>query len=195
MSDSWSFRTARGRAEVADGHLRVERSPAGFARGTYRKKWVRADRMHKGFFVLSILTTALTCWRLAPAIPTLVESGIGSVTVVQWLPLAALVVVAIAVARKSTGSEEIPLAAVESVTRTARTLRVAHGDDGSESLELDARTDADAEAAVEMLRLKGIRVENHSDADGDEEAKHRESDAEDVNGYVSARARLAEEND
>ncbi|MFC4549269.1 MULTISPECIES: hypothetical protein [Halorussus] len=191
MSDSWSFRTTRGRAEVADGRLRVVRSPVGFARGTYREKWVRADRMHKAFFFLSILTTIATFSRLAPAIPTLVESGVGSVTVVQLFPLAALVVVAIAVARKATGSEDVALAAVESATRTDRTLRVAHGEDGSERLELDARTDADADAAVEMLRLKGVRVENHPEGDGGSER----DGSDDGGRYASVRTRIAEKND
>lgn len=157
MDDSWSFRTERGRAWVADGTLRVERSARSLLRRTCRGKWSQVTVTRKALFVFSGLTTVATFSRLAPAVPALV--GPGSLTAIQWFLLGCLGLLAVGFVWKATRSKAVPLADIESVGRANRTLRVRRGADESDPFELRARTDADAEGAAEVLRLKGVAVE------------------------------------
>lgn len=158
MDDSWSFRTERGLAWVADGDLRVERSARGLLRKPYRKKWTRASTARKGLFVFSTLTSAATFSRLVPAFV-----GSGPVTEIQWFLSGCLCLLVSGFAWKATRSKTIPLAEIESAERTNRTLRLTRDGDESEPVEVRARTDADAEAAAETLRLKGVAVETASE--------------------------------
>jgi len=181
MDDSWSFRTERGRAWVADGLLRTRGSVVGFARSVYHERWERADGAWKLLYLFSFAGTATWFGNVVPALEALV--GPTAVDGIQWFTLVAAALVVLVTVRQIGRAKRVPLERVETAQREGRTLTVEYDRrDGwrsrlgldaltrseNRSLEIDALTDADAEQAVEALRLKGVTVEDRGGDPSDE---------------------------
>lgn len=176
MVDDRAFRTVRGRGVVADGRLRVERSPVELLRGAYREKWTRNDPASKVLALFSFAGMAMLLRRVAGAVRALLRDG--AVSSSQWLVLGAIALVTLAVVRKLVRTADVPLRRIESVTLADRTLGVEYAEDGdAETLEIDARTEDDAAQAVELLRFKGVQVENRGEDAGSSEEDESEDDA------------------
>ena len=181
MDDSWSFRTERGRAWVANGSLHTRGSVVGFVRSVYHERWKRADGAWKVLYLFSFVGTATWLGNVLPALEALV--GPAAVDGIQWFTLAAATLVGLLVAWQIGRTKRISLERVGTARREGRTLEIEYDDhDGWRSrlgsdalargedrtLEVDALTDEDADRAVEALRLKGVTVEDRGGDPDDE---------------------------
>lgn len=181
MTDEWTFPTNRGRATVADGNLRVERSPASILRGAFREKWARSEWKGKALFAVSIFGILRLVVRVVPAVESLV--GPGDLTGTQWISLVAVAVVALVIAWRVARTTTLPLDSIDRVERDDTSLTMYYAEDGERTTdELDLPTEAAADDAVETLRLKGVSAK-------------REPPSEDsgTGEYESVRSRRAAE--
>lgn len=71
-----------------------------------------------------------------------------------------------ALLKSAVGRRTVPLHRVASVRRVDdTTVRVSYADSDTDEVDVDALTEADADEAVEILRLKGVAVDGDRDAD------------------------------
>ncbi len=158
MRDKWSVRTERGALSVRDGLLRVRTTPRSVFSGILSQKWWRARVKRRGLFLLSVCTTA---WGIQGLLSTAMSGGPD-----DWFSYAllagGLACMAFAFANDVRNRNlTIPLSAVESVEQPTDglTLRISHSEsDDPETTEIEFRSEASVERAVEQLRYKGIRV-------------------------------------
>lgn len=167
MTDEWKFRTARGRGRVGGGKLRVENSLVGVA----RKQWVERRNRSRLLFVFSTLTTLGGLYKVVDAGRALAD---GSAESWHVLMLAAFGLVALVLLRRILRTRTVPLRRIRSVRRTDDDcIRViyAESDDADDAdiddFEIETPTEADADEAVEMLQLKGVRIGDAGDADAE----------------------------
>ncbi|WP_135828007.1 hypothetical protein [Halorussus halobius] len=181
MDDSWSFRTERGRAWVADGSLRTRGSVVGFVRSVYHERWKRADGARKVLYLFSFVGTATWLGNVVPALEALV--GPSAADGIQWFKVAVTALAVLVVAWRLGRTNRLSLERVETARREGRTLTVEYDDsDGGRSrfdlgalvgsedhtLKIEALTEEDADRAVEALRLKGVDVEDRGREPDDE---------------------------
>lgn len=154
MTDEWAFRTANGRGVVAGGRLRVERSPSGVARRFWVRGWTERGRWRRA---LSLVSAFGAVTFLSRTVAELRAALAGEFGAMQAFALAATAALAGVLATSAVGGRTVPLHRVRSVRRVGdASVRVRYADgDGVGEVDVDALTEADAEAAVEMLRLKG----------------------------------------
>lgn len=160
MTDEWEFRTARGRGEVGGGALRVENTPVGIV----RKGWT--GRETRGRLVY-LFTTATTLAGVGQALDAGRRVAAGTAEPWHALLLAALAFVGVALVRKLLLSTTVPLRRIRSAARVDDDrIRVTYDDEdagrpeGIADLEIETLTREDADEVVELLELKGVRVED-----------------------------------
>lgn len=144
------------------GRLRISGSLRNVLRNKWLEGWVGNDFGRRIWFVLSLLTMAAFLPRVAASVRAVLA---GDLVSRQLLTLAAFGFVVLLAAWRATRSRSIPLRDVEVVRREDDEwvrVEVADGD-GTETVELRLLTADDADEAVEILRLKGARVERDRD--------------------------------
>lgn len=159
VSREWAFRTATGRATVADGLLRVSTSVRRTLREKWREGWTRNDAGRRVLFVASVLgPLAFLAEGVSGARAVLTGTADGGSVVV----LAAIALVAVALAYRLTRMRSVHLWTVETVRRVDDDrLRVEYAE---ECKHFEVETPAGADEAVEMLWLRGVPVEDATDS-------------------------------
>ncbi len=111
---------------------------------------------------------------LPRALRSLPDVLAGRADVSSLLLVAGAGFVVAAVAYRAARTRSVPLRAIAEVRRVDRDrLRVEYGDGERDKLDVETPTAADADEAVEIFRLRGVPVEDLTDADGPESSEFR----------------------
>lgn len=162
VTGEWTFRTTTGRATVADGRLELSGSFSRTVHQKWREGWTRNDARGRLLFLFSALGTA---WFLARAVRSLRAALAGSANAASLVVLALVGFAVLAVARRTTRTRTVELQDVEVVRRVDHDrLRVEREGD-HDALHVETPTEDDADEALEMLRLRGVPVEQAVDSD------------------------------
>ena len=161
MSDEWEFRTATGRARVADGRLRVSGSVRGLLGKRWREKWTRKGSGRRLLFVASLVGTILF---LSDAVQNVRAVLTGDGDLLSLFVLGALGFLVLTVAYWTSRTRSVDLRAITEVRRVDDDrLRVEYDDGERDKLDIETPTEREAEEAVELLRLRGVKVEDSTD--------------------------------
>jgi len=171
VSGEWEFRTATGRATVADGRLRVSGSFRGFLRKRWREEWTRKGWGRRLVFVVSVLGMVTYLPEFLRSVRDVLSGDPDSLSLFL---VTAIGLVLLAVAYRTARTRSVPLRAITEVQRVDRDrLRVEYDDNERDKLDVETPTEADADEAVEIFRLRGIRVEDRTDAEGPASSEFR----------------------
>lgn len=161
MTDAWTFRTDTGRATVADGQLRISESVRGLLGKRWREGWVRSGPSRRLLFVASLVGTAMA---ISGVVRKMLAGRMDSVSVFF---VAALCFVVVTVTYRTNRTQTVPLRAITEAQRVdPDRLRVEYDDGERDALDVTTPTEREADEAVEILRLRGIPIEDRTDADG-----------------------------
>ncbi|UPV99517.1 hypothetical protein M0R88_13440 [Halorussus gelatinilyticus] len=172
MTDEWTFRTDSGIATVADGRLEISGSAGRLVREKWRDGWTRNETGRRLLFVVSLFGTASFLGRILRAFRDVLTGRPDAFSLVVFgvTCLALLVVV-----YRSTRTKTARLRDVRVVERVGDDrLRVRFEDEARDSFEVETPTERDADDAAEILRLRGVRVTDKTDAETPESAGFRE---------------------
>ncbi|WP_227355111.1 hypothetical protein [Haladaptatus salinisoli] len=161
MTDRERVPTEGGRFVAERGVFRVRTTPRGVVRNVYLDGWKGKDKLQQGWFVFSAFFAVMTLGRFVSE-----WLGFSGRPLSVGFVLSALLVYALFLALKLAlgrlrDGVSIPLRTVREVERgnDPTKLEVVHGEFGNvERTTIAFPGESDADAAVELLRWKGIRI-------------------------------------
>ncbi|UPV73472.1 hypothetical protein M0R89_13075 [Halorussus limi] len=171
MTDEWTFRTTTGTATVADGRLEISGSARRLARGKWRDGWTTNAAGRRALFVFSTVSTAWFVVRGARKVPAVLA---GRADLPSLFLVACIGLIALVVAYRATRTKTARLRDVAAARRVDDDrLSVEFDDEARDPLEIETPTERDADEAAEILRLRGVPVEDATDADTSESVGFR----------------------
>lgn len=171
MTGEWEFRTDTGRATVADGRLRVSGSLRGILRKRWREGWTRNGVGRRLLFVVSVLGMVTY---LPDALRSVRDVLNGGADPLSLFLVTAVCLLVVGLARRTARTRTVSLRTITEVRRVDHDrLRVEYDDGERDKLDVETPTERDADEAVEILRLRGVPVEDYRDAEGPEATEFR----------------------
>jgi hypothetical protein len=171
VTDEWTFRTATGRATVADGRLEISGSAGRLTREKWREGWTTNAAGRRLLFVFSTAGTALFVVRGVRKLPAIL-TGRGDLTSLFVVACACFLL--LAVAYRATRTKTARLRDIAAVRRVDdERLQVTFTDETRDPLDLATPTERDADEATEILRLRGVRVEDVADEETPKSSEFR----------------------
>jgi hypothetical protein len=163
VTGEWMFRTTTGIGTVADGRLRISGSLGRIVREKWRENWTQNEAGRRLLFVFSVGSTVAFLHRVVTSLRAILS---GTHDSLSMLVVGAFVFAILVVAYRATRIKTVRLRAIETVRRVDNDeLRIEFEDKARGTDNIKTPTEADADEALEMLRLRGVSVENSTDTE------------------------------
>ncbi|WP_128477886.1 hypothetical protein [Halorussus pelagicus] len=172
MTDEWTFPTATGTATVRDGRLEISGSVGRIVREKWREGWTTNAAGRRLLFVFSLVGSANLLRRVVASGSDILS---GQADPMPLFLSACVCFGLLVVAYRATRTKTARLRDIAVVRRTDDDeLSVEFEDEARGLLDIETPTEDDADEAAEILRLRGVPVEDATDEEIPESAGFRQ---------------------